>query len=165
MLSTADKKLATLTIVVVVGFGAFSWWCYQLYEGNVAQSEALDDVQRALSREVERLDSRVASQDDTLKKLSNRVAQANDGGLRRVQRLESQMNDLGSQIDDVGVQLDALDGQISEVRGSFWQPYANRDMGQLDDDVDTLERELQQIDQCVDSIVRVANGSGSYVFC
>lgn len=60
MLLTADKKLATLTIVVVVGFGALSWWCYQLYEADVAQSEVLD-VQRTLSREVERLGSRVAS--------------------------------------------------------------------------------------------------------
>lgn len=75
------------------------------------------------------------------------------------------MNDLASLIDNVGVQLETLDGQISEVRGSFWQPYANRDMGQLDDDVDTLERELLQTEQCVDSIVRAANGSGSYAFC
>lgn len=165
MPSTVDKKLGALTIVMVVSVGALGWWCYQLYAGNVAQDEALGDLQRTMSQEIQRLESRVATQDDMLETLSNQVAQANDGGLRRLQQLESQVNDIGSQIDEVSAQVSDLDGQISEIRGSFWQPYSNRDMGQLDDDVGTLETEVQQINQCVDSIVQVANGSGSFVYC
>lgn len=139
--------LIALATTVVVGLAALGVWCGQLYTANVEQTAALSDL-RATST---RLRSQIDDQSKVIDRLTEQLAQANDGGLRRVEQLESQIT--------------SLEGDLDDIRGTSWLPYAGRDMTELGSDIDELERDLFSLDQCVDSIARVARGSGSYVFC
>lgn len=147
MPSRVNKPLIALTTTLVVGFVALGVWCGQLYTANVEQTEALDDL-RAISSQ---LRSQIADQSEVIDRLTEQIAQTNDGDLRRVQQLESQIT--------------SLEGDLDEIRGTAWLPYTGRDMTELGRDMEELERDLFSLDQCVDSIARVARGSGSYVFC
>lgn len=147
MPARVKRSMIALTTALVVGFVALGVWCERLYTANVEQTEALRDLRATSSQ----LRSQVDDQSEGIDRLTKQLAQTNDGGLRRVEQLESQITGLG--------------GELDEIRGTSWLPYTGRDMTELGRDIDELERDVFSLDQCVDSIARVARGSGSYVFC
>lgn len=147
MSAQSKNALIALATTVVVGLAALGVWCGQLYTANLEQTDALRDL-RATSAQ---LRSQIDDQSEVLDRLTEQLAQTNDGGLRRVELVETQITE--------------LEGDLDDIRGPAWLPYTSRDMTELGRDIDELDRDLFSLNQCVDSIARVARGSGSYVFC
>lgn len=92
-----------------------------------------------------------------MKNMNVQITEANDGSVKRLRAVEQQTNE--------------LDIELRVVQGN-WQPYVDRDLGRLNRDLDQLREDVRsvqgdifQLEQCVESISDVINGTSSYAFC